>query len=288
MFTIQKDEITLLTEAMQLLKQNHLDESQTRFQEAIALHGPQEAEGYYGLGQIALLKYQRDVAITHFQRALKLKPDLPGPAHSLAQLAPAGVYGLFEFLRNDPAPQAKEALILLHQLLRVHNIHPPLSAYLFQLRGFLLAALITLSNLVITLLWWQSGPRTGLIAYDGVVLLVCLPALIHGLPRCLRIYTTRYTIRQARIFVTTGILRKHTVTHNLHHVHNIELEQSFLNRLTSNATFVLHLDTGKGEVHKIRITGLAHGRELQGFHAKLVNLTTILRTFDIIKGFIQP
>jgi len=283
----QKEEITLLTEAMQLLKQNRLEESRARFEEAIDLHGPQAAEGLYGLGQIALLQHQRDEAIKYFQQALTLKPDLAGATHSLAQLAPAGSYGLFEFLRNDPAPQAKEALILLHQLLKIHNMHPPFSAYLFQLRGCILAGLITLCGLPIM---FRLSPelRPVAIGAEIVVLLCCMPFLLPGLVRCLRIYTTRYTIRQARIFVKTGILRKHTVAHNLHHVHAIDLEQSFLNRLTRNATFVFHLDTGKGEVHRIRITGLAHGRELKEFHEKLVNLTSILRTFDIIKGFIQP
>jgi len=305
-------ESSVWQQAAELLKNKRLPESRIKFQELINMNGAFVARGYFGLGLVARELNDIDGATKAFEQALKIDPTMEGPARSLAQLAPRGVYGAYEFLREHPTPQAQDALVVMNQLRLISERRPSLTAYLSHFMPFLAASLVLFISFIVLIIllpyihqlslllvsWWPASSMIASLIHLSVtqlvvfvffflIFLVCLRPIFNGLWRFLKVRTTRYTIIHGRLYVAVGIFHKKTVPYELFRVRFISLEKSFLNRLTRDGTLVIDLEIERGEPKIVKITGLARGEELTTVHRKLINLVGLLRNIPEVKGFIQ-
>jgi membrane protein YdbS with pleckstrin-like domain len=283
-------ESSIWQQASKLLVEKRLQESKIKFQELINMKGDYVAKGYFGLGLVEERWNNIDEAIRAFEQALAIDPTMEGPAQQLAQLAPRGIYGTFEFLRRNPTPQAQQALVLMNQLRTVNEVRPSLTAYLGQFMPSLCALSILLISSI--LFWILYIHHRQLLLFVGIiplaiVVFVNFRLIIKGIWRFLEWHNTRYTIIHGRIYVKVGVFQKKTVPYELFRVRYINLEQSFLQRLTKDGTLVIDLEIERGEPKVVRITGLARGEELEAIHRKLINLVGLLRSIPELKGFIQ-
>ena len=309
-------ESALLQQANGLFFENRWQESKIKFQELIDGDGSFVAEGYRGLAFVEKALNNNEEATYACEQALAIDPTMKDVDLLLAQLAPSGVYGPYEFLRERSKlsadrsqtlsgplglsiPLAQDALILMNQLRVINDRRPSASAYLVQFMPFLFASLGLLFSLIISLILFLylisqllPGLPTAIDLLFGfipfiVAALVCSPHIVKGLWRFQRLRNTRYTIAQGRIYVKVGVLRDTTRPYELFRIRRIDLERPFWNKLTKDGTLVIDFEIERGEPQLVMLTGLAHGKELDDVHRKLMDLVGLLRNIPDIKGLIQ-
>ncbi len=214
--------------------------------------------------------------------------------------------GIYEVLLQDNSAPSREAIALINKL-QVSR-HPRLTACLgrrssepLSKRAKLGVGLAVFAWLLIaaTHISWvraHDGPVTPvpILPAFGISLAVCAVATI---PYLLLVITTRYKIQRARLFVTSGLLARHTTPHELYRVTHVEVHQSLCNRFTRDGTLVITTNdgtqTGKGVAPRVLVTGLAPiGDEearsgLWGISADLMDLIGLLRTNKAIQGYLQ-
>jgi hypothetical protein len=327
----------LLAEGRALLEQRRYDESRRIFLKATALPDA-AAEAHYGLGVLALSQGDTTLAQGYFQetirsepqhanalfqlghiceqnnasakavdfyrRALSAQPDhaaalarmrqLGGNAHQApgsgvpAQPLPGnqGVYqpsmqghpggyqyGVYEYLQQDGSALSQQTIALMAAL--EIEVRPRFPAYVgHSLRGIIRSIFVVL----------LSVASAGLFPLIGYI----------------RVRCTRVRIAQGRLQIEKGVFSKHLRNVDFWRVLNIELERTFINRMTGDGTLVLMLSPtaiadkrrrrrGKhpGSEQFVDVTGLAKGSRLEDIYQQLLSLTFLLRGNPLIKGIIQ-
>jgi hypothetical protein len=195
-------------------------------------------------------------------------------------------YGAYDFLRDDPSRRAQNTLAVIDNL---HiKRHPSISAYLGSfLPGIF--GLILLSAFGISLSLLSTGTLDKTTAMLIMIILSLgglwgLFEVVSSVLHYLRIVNMEYKIDKGRFQVKQGIFGKTTKTYELLRVHDIELKQSFINRLTGDGTLIFHIEN---EPKPLVVKGLVKGKKLDETYQQFVTLVSLLRFNPNAKGFIQ-
>ncbi len=182
-------------------------------------------------------------------------------------------YGVYEYLRQDGSAISRQAIELIDAL--EIEVRPRFPAYMGRaLRGFIRPVF--------------------------VVLLSVASAGIFPLIGYIRVKCTRIRIAQGRLQIEKGVFSKHLKNIDLWRVRNIDLERTFVNRMTGDGTLILTLTADPVAGRKRRrgrkqaagvqfayVTGLAKGSRLEATFQQLLGLTFLLRGNPVVKGIIQ-
>ncbi len=209
----------------------------------------------------------------------------PQPRSAAASQAarPTGAddYGVYALIRRDQSPLAQETLELLDATRM--SVHPRLSAYLASmlwpiLRFLVFAALALAAAYVIKVH----------IPWPYLLLLPVVPALIV-LARFIEVKTTTITFEAGRLLISKGVFGRASHNIELYRVLDIELDRSFLNRLTGDGTLVMTVEGTHGtqDPFRLPLPGLARIRELERVFPRLRSLVLLLRTGPWGKGVIS-
>jgi tetratricopeptide (TPR) repeat protein len=280
----------------------HLDsgdhQSAARALETALSHDPGNANAYYYLGEIWTARSAPEIAQSFYAKALAVNPQHAGalkrrdPAMRPAVAADqqplkqdgvegfdAGFYGL---LQRDPSPIARQSVQLIDNLST--SVSPSLTAYLGRLFGLFLVS--TVPALAVVLLRAPARLPAGPANVALAILLVA--AVVIPLLYVVQIKTTRYTFDKGRLQIARGILMRRVSNIELYRVVDLEMQQTFVNRITGDGTIVLLVDGGRsiGQQGRIPLTGIARGQRLQALFEELRSLVLLLRTGNWGKGFI--
>jgi tetratricopeptide (TPR) repeat protein len=295
-----------------------LQSAATAFENALGID-PRNANAYYYLGQLWTARNAAEIAQSFYAKALEVNPQHAGalkkrqtsaqaanvvhgsPAKDSFDVSELGFYGL---LKRDPSELARQTVQLIDRLNL--SVRPALSAYLSRLLGVLL--LCAIPAFAITLLsgslaspssrapsrvelTHRSTPLrapVGAAYLDVVQQILFAAAIVVPLAYIVRIKSTRYTFEKGRLQVSRGIFMRRVSNIELYRVVDIEMQQTFLNRLTRDGTIVVLVDgaSNVGQQTRIALTGIAKGRRLQTLFEELRNLVLLLRTGNWGKGFI--
>jgi hypothetical protein len=92
------------------------------------------------------------------------------------------------------------------------------------------------------------------------------------------IKTKRVEISEGRIVVVTGIFSRKKIMNELYRVSDIEVRQTFFNRLTGDGTLILTFESGGKVTDQIELRGNAKFDRLDEMSKKLRELVLLLRT----------
>lgn len=287
------------------------------FQNCVRLD-PQNANAYYFLGETWEKQNLPDAAMAFFQKALAIDPTHRGAqqkieashrsAMSIRQsdsangqvahtplVAGAGVY---EYIRNDPSSLAKQTLSLIDSL-QLRSVTPRLSAFAGSIALFAIAAfslpLVGYSLLALYVYPVMFSPKARILPaaqnlvlsakYAAIAMGLCF--LVLALLVVLRAKTTKYTIDKGRLQVLKGIFKRKWDNIEFYRVEDIELHQTFFNRLTYDGALILHVAPGDGQKKTVELVGLARIDQLRELFEKLRSLVLLLRTGAWGKGVIH-
>jgi hypothetical protein len=268
-----------------------------RFFHEAASRDPGHADALYQLGRINEQLRSFDAAKPFYERALAIKPSHrqtrarlaansrtslnpqphagapPAPGHTkpAASARMTGQYSVLDFLAQDSTPISKQAAELIG-LLHLDR-HAYLSAYLLRI----LVAVLVLFTI-------------GALIHSPLVLVVGILCVVVA---CARVKATRFEIMNGRIRISSGLVGRHSETHDLWMVHEISIHRTFVNRLTGDGSLVvdfsLPISTSSRESQSQRLVlrGLARGGELSMIHDRLQNLKFLMRANPAMKGIIQ-
>jgi tetratricopeptide (TPR) repeat protein len=292
---------------MALFAQDKLDEADRAFMQCLGLD-PRHANALYQRGVICERRGDLNAALENYRAAVASNPAHVSGLRALERLsrsaappaaapqrryerddvpdvhaappAAAGpidpvLYGVYEYLRLDPATISKHAVALMDRL--EMEVRPSFSAYIGHfLRGVIRSTFIVILSLTVVF---------------------PLIALIVGF---IRVKNIRLRIAQGRLQIEKGVFSKRLTNVDLWRVRNIELYRTFLNRMTGgHGTLVLTLNAEPaadkrhhGKKHSrsdqfVEVTGLAKADRLDEIFQQLLNLTFLLRGNPIVKGIIQ-
>jgi tetratricopeptide (TPR) repeat protein len=259
---------------------------------------PGNANAYYYLGEIWTARNAPDIAQSFYSKALAVNPQHAGalkrrdPAmrsrvgaeeqrskqHAVEGFEP-GFYGL---LQRDPSPIARQSVQLIDNLST--SVSPSLTAYVGRLLGLFL--LCTVPALAVVVLRAPARLPVGVANIALAILVVA--ALVIPLIYVVRIKTTRYTFDKGRLQIARGILMRRVSNIELYRVVDLEMQQTFINRITRDGTIVLLVDGVRsiGQQARIPLIGIARGQRLQALFEELRSLVLLLRTGNWGKGFI--
>jgi hypothetical protein len=134
----------------------------------------------------------------------------------------------------------------------------------------------------------------GIIRSIFTVLLSIVSVGLFPLIGYIRVRCTRIRISQGRLQIEKGVFSKHLKNVDIWRVLNIELERTFVNRMTGDGTLVLILSPlAAANRHRrrseqfVNVIGLAKGSQLEETYQQLLNLTFMLRGNPVVKGIIQ-
>lgn len=271
--------------------------AQGYFREAIR-GDPRHANALFQLGHISELNNASAEAVDFYRQALTVQPTHAAALARLRQLddgnagqAPSPAvpaqpdayqpvqgdlggyqYGVYEFLRQDGSALSKQAVALMDALKT--EVRPRFPAYVGRsLHGIIRPIFIVLFCIA----------TAGLIPLIGYI----------------RVRCTRIRIAQGRLQIEKGVFSKHLKNVDIWRVLNIELERTFINRMTGDGTLVLILSPlaaadrhrrkrkQSGSEQFVDVIGLAKGRRLEDTYQQLLNLTFLLRGNPVVKGIIQ-
>lgn len=256
---------------------------------------PSNPNALYLRGLVAAATGNADAARTFYMQALAIDPgharardalqqqdrDRQAQPTAAASGAPAETlaggqlggfqFGVYEFLRQDGSAISRQALELIDAL--NIEVRPRFPAYVGRsLRGLLRPLFVVLFS----------------VATAG----------IYPLIGYIRVKCTRIKIAQGRLQVEKGVFSKHLKNIDLWRVRNIDLERTFVNRMTGDGTLILTLIAEpiasksrrrerKRPEQFVYVTGLAKGSRLETTFQQLLNLTFLLRGNPVVKGIIQ-
>lgn len=208
----------------------------------------------------------------------------PQPA-IVDSFSPPQQYGAFDHLRDQQSRLAQNTLALIDAL-RIKK-RPSTSAYLSDFIPmiigicFLVAFLLCLAS-------YLSGAAPQFMLIVTIVLglfsLWGLYTIIRGIFHYLHIKSIEYTIDQGRIQIRRGIFSRDITSYDLFHIREIELRQSFLNRLTQDGTLIFTIEN---EASPLIIKGLLKGAQLDKTYQNFLTLVSLLRQNPSLKGFIS-
>lgn len=279
---------------------------------------PKNANAYYYLGESWERQGLRGAAVAFFEKAASIDPGHLGASQKLSGYAATGrapgvqqqstepfqhsavaptrasddVAGVYEHFRNDNSPLAKQILQLIDSI-KLVSVRPRLSAYAGEVLirpALCFCALIAVAIII-------SNNANNVRRAIGVIparqLFELLIALAYILPIAMCVYavlkvkTTKYTLDNGRLVIATGIFGKQSPNHELYKVEDIELHQTFLNRLTGDGELILHITSGDTRGRPVSLRGLGKIGELQALFDKLRNLIVLLRSGTLGKGIIR-
>lgn len=322
----------LLAEGRALLEQHRYDESRRVFLKATAF--PEAAaEAHYGLGVLALSQGDNRLAQGYFREAIRSDPQHANALFQLGHISELNNASAeaIDFYRQalSAQPTHAAALARLRQLGGGNAGQAPspavpaqpdayqpvqgnLSGYQYGVYEFLLQDGSALSKQAVALmdaLKTEVRPRFpayvgrslhGIIRPIFIVLLSIATAGLIPLIGYIRVRCTRIRISQGRLQIEKGVFSKHLKNVDIWRVLNIELERTFINRMTGDGTLVLILSPlaaadrhrrkrkkQPGSEQFVDVIGLAKGRRLEETYQQLLNLTFLLRGNPVVKGIIQ-
>ena len=266
---------------------------------------PRHANACYYLGEICHVQGDMNNAAPYFRRALQINPTHSGalkrlrpmpdrlqdqkpsvPEVSDAAMRPGPPspqqFGVYELIRNDPSPLARQAIGLIDAT--EMSVRPNLSAYLGK---FLAAALIPLAlgfGAVVAATFGHAPTEAqAFLLVSGVIVSVALVITLM-----LKIKTTEIVINQGRAQVRTGIFAKQTETFEFYRVLDIELRRTFLNRLTHDGTVAFFVEgvEGRRGPKEVELTGIAKAERLEELFNQLRSLIFVMRSGQWGKGII--
>ncbi len=219
----------------------------------------------------------RDV-LQREDRNRQARPDVAASGATAAEALARGhrgglQYGVYEYLRQDGSAISQQAIDLMDAL--EIEVRPRFPAYV-------------------------GRALRGIIRPIFVLLLSVASAGIFPLIGYIRVRCTRIKIAQGRLQIEKGVFSKHLRNIDLWRVRNIELDRTFINRMTGDGTLVFTLTPEPIAGQKRRrerkhpaseqfayVTGLAKGSRLEGTFQQLLGLTFLLRGNPVVKGIIQ-
>jgi uncharacterized membrane protein YdbT with pleckstrin-like domain len=100
--------------------------------------------------------------------------------------------------------------------------------------------------------------------------------------------TTTITFEGGRLLVSRGVFAREVHNIELYRVLDVELQRSFLNRLTGDGVLILTVEGihGNRDPYRVPLPGLAKISELEGLFKRLRSLVVLLRTGPWGKGLI--
>lgn len=291
--------------------------------EASVKRSPQNANAYYYLGQIWEKQGSREAALGFFKSALQIDPRHYGAQREVATLSHAELrpsqnpphhdevdalkdpdpiqqssratsalpdgssFGITAVLKNDPNPLSKEVLRALTEISM--NVTPRLSAFAGPLlrRFLILFIYLALSGIVANKFLILTHANKASASTLGFIFNVIIPAagLLLIFAKILHVKTTSIAIDQGRVRISSGILSRKTHTAELYRVEDLELDQSFINRLTDDGTITLHTKE-KGKSTSLKLVGIAPIGKLRNVFDQMRNLVLMLRTGPWGKGVV--
>jgi hypothetical protein len=295
------------------------------FQNCVRLE-PRNANAYYFLAECSEKQNLPDVAVGLFRKTLSIDPNHRGAQQKLQNLArdakpvsgtnPAvgpqpdhraqqeggpvssPQAGIYEYIRNDPSVLGQQTLRLIDSL-RLISVTPRLSASAGTIVSLILGAFLVpfLAYQVVFQflfsLMFNSKSRT-LPAAQSLVAMAKIGAvglgiglLVSALIVILKVKNTKITLDKGRLQILEGIFSKQQHNIELYRVEDIEMHQTFFNRLTGDGTLILQAAGGRGGATKpVSLCGLAGIDQLRQLFEQLRNLVLLLRTGAWGKGVI--
>lgn len=297
-------------------KRGSLSDAVVSFRNSVALD-PHNVNAYSFLGDISEKLRQPEQALQFFSKALEIDPSQTALRNRVERLsaqlkvvtsvqedpsATVEQYGIYEYIQKDPSPLAKQTISLIDSL-TVKAATPRLSASIGSILLTLVASfvipfflyILLVKNLIPMMYPIRSvnhrvvqspiaQSATTLIVFASIALGILLIAKV--VTSILKVKTTTITIDKGRLQITKGILSREQQNYELYRVQDIELHQSFVNRLTHDGTLALHIVPGRGEAHLVKISGLSSIDELRIMFDRLRNLILLLRSGTWGKGVI--
>jgi membrane protein YdbS with pleckstrin-like domain len=282
----------------------------TMFQGCLRLD-PMNANAYYYLGESWERLKVPGAAVAFFEKALSINPGHRGALEKLSSraasgsasavqplstaphthpaaapsLVPGGGEGVYEYIRSDTSPLAKQTLQLIDSV-KLVAVAPRLSAFLGKILltpALWFIALMGASALLGNAM--RHDRQAQQLVSTLVKLALVLPFGIF-LYEVVRVKTTKYTLDKGRLMVSTGIFSKEQQNIELYRIEDIQLHQTFLNRLTQDGELILHVATGHTQPRLLKLRGLAKINQLQVLFDQLRSLIVLLRTGQWGKGII--
>jgi len=193
-----------------------------------------------------------------------------------------------EFLRRDQSSLSRHALDCIDSLNRTNRFRA--TAHLQDLLTRL-ALLVGSAALASCVLWLLAPVQigSGTVRFDAsnvyeVIALAGLLWAVWAAWTLLDCLTNTMTITNGRIRWGHGVLGKHFEALDVWTVGDIDLGRNALQRLTGDGTLILRgtrhdRPTGSPvrRARQLSLTGVAHGRELEGVYVSLLYLNFLLR-----------
>ena len=287
---------------------NQLREAEIQFQNALKMND-KNANAHFYLGLIAERRGQRRVAADHYHLATRLEPEHKAALHRLHVLQSKSFSPMtWQKLRLSAFAQsilqrAGIAFLALFVLFVCYSSYLGAVLALFQLRPLdyvrnllqaaaVLAFFAAFALLGIWLVVKMRGvaARVGFVAafvFAGIIiatglgpfrvilnLVVQKPlpffiALIWILTAIVRVRRTSVSFDGYAFRISSGFFKKSTKLVNVNQIRQVNVQQSFLNRLTADGQLVLSIRAPMGGLANIQLPGLMDIRTLQGFQQSL-------------------
>jgi hypothetical protein len=120
---------------------------------------------------------------------------------------------------------------------------------------------------------------------DDLKGLCILAAVISTALTFFDVKAKRYVSARGRLQIRTGIFHRRVINIELWRVQDIELDRTLLNQITRDGTLAFHVIADRGN-RVVKVTGLAHGRQLEEYFQAFLNLVFLLRSNPAVKGII--
>lgn len=231
---------------------------------------PQHGNACYQLGFIAEKANTTAEARDWYYHALAVNPVHRGASAALARLQN---YGVYDFLKTDPAPVSRQAVVAIDDL--ALEAAPSFAAYLGAYPGRILLAIIAQ------------------IVLCNVYSLLTIP--VFFLLFYLYVRAVRIRVHRGRLQIEHGLLTRRLTNIDIWRIRNIDLHRRLINRMTGDGVLVLDLtpvSTSRPRRYGrrrcvVRVIGIARGPRLLEIHQHLLNLEFLLRSNPAVKGIIQ-
>jgi len=188
-------------------------------------------------------------------------------------------FSFFKILASDPSPEAREAAGLIESLNL--SVVPRLSAFL---GSFLVVIFGILLPIAICLFVIATGHQR---IEQSAFYMACLVVVLFGLGLILlilQIKSTRFTFQDGLLTINRGILAKFEDIIELYRIEGLALHQTFMNRLTGNATITIKYEGSGKHGLELELQGLAKADDVRIIFRNLRLAVTFLRSGRWGKG----
>ncbi|RQR84844.1 MULTISPECIES: PH domain-containing protein [unclassified Burkholderia] len=274
----------------------------TAFRSSLKLN-PDHADAAYWLGIIAKGEGQPGVAEAYFLLALKANPKHAGALENLPNststrreaenkinntaLPPDGpppvpdnraneAHRFYRLLRGDGSALGLHVADLIDSL--QISVQPRLSAYIAGILALVLMPILT----------FVSVASSGMPEHVGwpIILNVLALSVIFLVYLILFVKSKRISFEGGRILIISGVILKRRRNIELYRVTDMEIKQTFWNRITGDGSLILSIERGGKSTQRVSLRGLVKYGELEEILLKLRNLVLLLRSGNWGKGII--